>query len=153
LAVGPVALHDGVLSRDGWYVLDDTATPLRAAGSPGFAVRPKHAGTYQDLYLFAYGHDYKAGLRDLRFLTGPAPVLPRRAFGVWFSRYWPYSESDYHDLLAQFRAHGVPLDTLSVDTDWKRESNQLGALAGSILAGAPGLPFSWDGWEWNPQLF
>ena len=31
------------------------------------------------------------GLADLRALTGPAPLLPRQAFGVWFSRYFNYA--------------------------------------------------------------
>jgi alpha-glucosidase (family GH31 glycosyl hydrolase) len=150
---GPVPLHDGVLSTAGWYVLDDSATALLTGGSPGFAVRPTVDGPYQDWYLFAYGHDYVKGLADLRALTGPAPLLPRSAFGVWFSRYYPYSESDYHTLLAQFRANHVPLDTLSIDTDFKRENNPAGSAAAAIVAGAPGLPYSWNGWDWDTTLF
>lgn len=150
---GSVPLHPGVLSTAGWYVLDDTDTALLTPGSPGFEVRPPHSGPYQDWYLFAYGHDYEQGLSDLRALTGPAPLLPKSAFGVWFSRYYPYSESDYHTLLAQFRSARVPLDTLSIDTDFKREDNAAGAAAAAILAGAPGLPYGWNGWEWDSTLF
>jgi alpha-glucosidase (family GH31 glycosyl hydrolase) len=153
LLSGPVPLNDGLLTRAGWYVLDDSATALLTTASPGFAVRSAHAGAYQDWYLFVYGHDYARGLADLRALTGPAPLLPRTAFGVWFSRYWPYSEQDYRDLLGQFRSNHVPLDTLSVDTDFKRESNAAGAAVAATVAGAPGKPYSWDGWEWNPTLF
>jgi alpha-glucosidase (family GH31 glycosyl hydrolase) len=153
LLSGRVSLNDGILSRAGWYVLDDTTTALITGGGSGFAVRPAHAGPYQDWYLFAYGQRYATGLEDLRALTGPAPLLPRSAFGVWFSRYWPYSEQDYHTLIAQFRGNHVPLDTLSIDTDFKRESNAVGAAAAAIVAGAPGKPYSWDGWEWDPTLF
>jgi hypothetical protein len=153
LQTGPVPLHDGLLSTAGWYVLDDTATVLLTRGSPGFAARPAHAGAYQDWYLFAYGHDYARGLGDLRALTGPAPLLPRSAFGVWFSRYYPYSESEYHTLLAQFRSAQVPLDTLSVDTDFKRENDPVLAAVAATIAGAPGRPYSWNGWEWDPALF
>jgi hypothetical protein len=150
---GPVALNDGLLSSAGWYVLDDTSTVVLTKASPGFAVRPVHDGPYQDWYVFGYGHDYDRGLEDLRALTGATPLLPRSAFGVWFSRYWPYSEQDYHELLAQFRANRVPLDTLSVDTDFKSESNPLTAAIGAAAAGAPGLPYSWDGWEFDSTLF
>ncbi len=153
LLSGPVALNGGLLSRSGSYVLDDTTTALLGGASPGFSARPEHAGPYQDWYLFAYGHDYARGLRDLRVLTGPAPLLDRSAFGIWFSRYWPYSEQDYHDLIGQFRSGKVPLDTLSIDTDFKRESDPNGAAIGATLAGAPGKPYSWDGWEWNTSLF
>jgi hypothetical protein len=149
----PVPLHPGAISTAGWYVLDDTNTALLTSSSPGFAVRPAHTGAYQDWYLFVYGHDYSRGLTDLRALSGPAPLLPRSAFGVWFSRYYPYSESDYHALLAQFRSNHVPLDTVSIDTDFKRENSAVGAVAAASLAGAPGRPYSWNGWEWNTQLF
>ena len=150
---GPVQLNDGLLSRAGWYVLDDTTTALLSEGPPGFVVRPTHDGAYRDWYLFAYGADYARALADLRALAGPAPLLPRSAFGVWFSRYWPYTEQDYHDLLNAFRSNRVPLDTLSIDTDFKRESDPATALVAAIVAGAPGKPYSWDGWEWDSTLF
>src|SRR3954464_2690681 len=76
LVDGPRPLHEGVLSREGWYLLDDSKTALVSGDT--FTPRPAHAGTYQDLYLFAYGHDYARALRDLRTLTGAAPLLPRK---------------------------------------------------------------------------
>ena len=57
-----------------------------------------------------------AGDPDLP-LTGAAPLLPRKAFGVWFSRYWPYSADDWKPLLERFRSEKVPLDKISLDTD------------------------------------
>lgn len=153
-ADGPVALHPGLLARSGWYVLDDTRTVLLTPDvGAGFTVRSSHRGPYQDWYVFGYGHDYRRGLEDLRALTGPALLLPRSAFGVWFSRYYPYSASDYHTLLAQFRSHRIPLDTLSIDTDFKRESPTCCTQIAALIAGAPGKPYSWDGWEWDTKLF
>lgn len=147
-------LHNGLLSREGWYLLDDSKTALVASASPYFAARPAHGGAYQDGYFFGYGHDYTQGLADLRALTGPAPLLPRKAFGVWFSRYWPYGDSEVRALLAQFRANNVPLDTLSLDTDWKRMHNAVGCAALDLYLGAPsGAPCSWNGWDWEPSLF
>ena len=61
--------------------------------------------------------------------------------------------SDYQTLLGQFRSDRVPLDTLSIDTDFKREASSVGADAAAIVAGAPGKRYSWDGWEWDPSLF
>ena len=78
--------------------------------------------------------DYLRGLADLRRLTGPAPLLPRQAFGVWFSRYFACSQSIYPPLLARFRAERIPLDVLMVDTDFK-------------------APHRWNGWNWWPKLF
>jgi Glycosyl hydrolases family 31/Domain of unknown function (DUF5110) len=128
---GPVPLHDGILSRDGWYLLDDSVSPILTEGGRWYAPRPGHAGAYQDGYLFAYGRDYARGLRDFRNLTGPAPLLPRRAFGNWFSQYTFFSAAAYRELVAQFRANRVPLDVLVVDTDFKS-------------------PNPWNGWQWSP---
>ncbi len=98
------------------------------------APRPA-GGDVEDGYLFGYGQDYQGALRQLAQLTGPAPMLPSYLFGVWFSRYYPYTTADYEQqLIPAFRANQVPLDTLSVDTDWK-------------------APNTWNGWEWNPALF
>jgi hypothetical protein len=128
---GAAPLADGVLSRDGWYLLDDTNTGL--LNSDGSVTpRPGHNGQeYQDGYFFGYGHNYKQGLKDLRDLTGPAVMLPHSAYGVWYSRYYPYSLSDYQNtLIPAFRTNKTPIDTLVADTDWKS-------------------PNQWDGWEWN----
>lgn len=122
----------GLLDTSGWYLLDDTQTAVWT--SSGW-IAPRPAGDIEDGYLFGYGENYSAALDDLAKLTGPAPLLPEYAFGNWFSRYYPYTTSEYEDqLLPEFAANGVSLDDLSVDTDWKS-------------------PNQWDGWEWNPALF
>ena len=148
---GPVPLHEGMLSRAGWYLLDDSGTALLTRD--WFEPRPARDGTYQDLYLFAYGRDYARGLRDLRVLTGPAPLLPRKAFGVWFSRWWPYGEEDWRALVGRFRDEGVPLDTLSIDTDFKAVHDEAGAAIAANAVGAPGQPYSWNAWDWNRGLY
>jgi alpha-glucosidase (family GH31 glycosyl hydrolase) len=124
----PVALHEGLLSRRGWYLLDDSAT----ATWDGAEWRAP--ADHQSGYFFAYGHDYKHALRELSQLTGKIPLLPRWAYGLWYSRYYPYSQNDYEALITRFRKERVPLDVLVVDTDWK-------------------WPFDWNGWSFNPVLF
>lgn len=122
----------GLLDKSGWYLLDDTPTAVWT--SSGW-IAPRPAGDTQDGYLFGYGENYTAALTDLARLTGPAPLLPEYTFGNWFSRYYPYTTSEYENqLLPKFAANGVSLDDLSVDTDWKS-------------------PSQWDGWQWNPALF
>ena len=86
-------------------------------------------------YLFAYGQNYVGALRTFSQLTGSAPLLPRSVFGVWYSDYTPYSSSYIENsVYSGFQDNDVPLNTLSLDTDWK-------------------APNPWDGWEWNPKLF
>ncbi len=126
-------MHPGILDRAGYRLLDDTQSAVWT--SDGWVAPRASGGDVQDGYLFVYGHDYTQALRDLNRLTGPSPLLPEYTFGVWFSRYYAYTTSDYENtLIPAFRANHVPLDTLSVDTDWKS-------------------PNQWDGWEWNPALF
>lgn len=148
---GPVRLHPGLLDRSGWSLLDDSDDALVTTRRPGFAARPAHPA-YQDGYFFGYGGDYRKALADLRRLTGPAPLLPRTAFGVWYSRYFPYRASDYHRLLRQFRRNRVPVDTLSIDTDWKRQPDPLSAVLAGTVVGSR-RAYSWNGWEWNHTLF
>src|SRR5699024_5685059 len=140
----PQPLYNGILSRRGWYLLNDSNTVLLTDQPPGFTTRSRK-GNYQDGYFFGYGHDYTQALADLRHLTGPALHLPRKALGVWFSHYWAYSAADIHALLAQFRAHDVPLDDLSLDTDWKRMFNAEGCkIINSVTGATPGDPCSWN---------
>jgi alpha-glucosidase (family GH31 glycosyl hydrolase) len=125
----------GILDRDGWYLLDDSRSALLNADGT-VTDRPAHGGQpYQDGYFFGYGANYKQGLSDLNALTGSADLLPESAYGVWYSRYYAYSTSDYENtLLPTFRSTFTPLDWLVVDTDWK-------------------APNQWNGWNWNSSLF
>ncbi|MGD0558449.1 MAG: TIM-barrel domain-containing protein [Streptosporangiaceae bacterium] len=126
------AMSQGLLDTSGWYLLDDTQTAVWTADG---WIAPRPAGDLEDGYLFGYGQDYTGALRSLAALTGNAPLPPEYVFGNWFSRYYPYTADDYENqLLPEFEANDVSLDTLSVDTDWKS-------------------PNEWDGWEWNPALF
>jgi alpha-glucosidase (family GH31 glycosyl hydrolase) len=126
------AMAQGLLDTSGWYLLDDTQSDVWTSGG---WLAPRPAGDVEDRYLFGYGQNYTAALTDLARLTGPAPLLPEYVFGTWLSRYYPYTTAGYEDqILPEFEANGVSLDTLSVDTDWKS-------------------PNQWDGWEWNPALF
>jgi hypothetical protein len=124
---------DGLLDTAGWRLLDDTQSALWTTN--GWIKPRPDSGDVEDGYLFAYGDDYSGALRTLTELTGPAPLLPRNVFGVWYSDYTPYSSTTIESALyPEFIANHVPLNTLSLDTDWK-------------------APNDWNGWEWNRSLF
>ncbi len=130
---GKITLTEGLLSEDGWYMINDSETAIDSAD--WVVPRMKHTGGYQDGYFFGYAHDYKTALSDFYKITGNPPLLPKWAFGIWFSRYYAYTDNDYRDtLLPKFRSEKVPLDVLVIDTDWKS-------------------PSSWDGWSWNINNF
>jgi hypothetical protein len=133
---GNPPITPGLLYRDGWYLLDDTTSALYDPATGTATPRPDHGGeAYQDGYLFGYGHDYQQGLSDLATLTGPSELLPRWAYGVWYSEYMDRTAADYENtILPRFRSEGVPLDVLVTDTDFKS-------------------PATWNGWEMDPAKF
>ena len=150
----PQELHEGILSREGWYLLNDSNTVLLTNTPDGFEVRPDVGGTYQDGYLFGYGLDYVQGLTDLRTLTGAAPLLPKKTLGVWFSKWWAYTDDEWRAEVESFAAHGVPLDVISIDTDWKKVHQPLGCLVWNVVIQAPlDDACSWNGWGWNRDIF
>ena len=136
---GARPLPPGLLSRDGWAVLDDSGTPVLnpQTGWPAPRGAPKGA---LDLYFFGFGHDYPAALRAFSVLSGPAPLIPRWALGNWWSRYWEYSAGELLALMDDFRAHQVPLSVCIIDMDWHI------TRTGNRASG-------WTGYTWNRDLF
>lgn len=164
-ANGAIDLGLGVVSRDGWAVLDDSATNVfvtdqtggaepsgganpsgaadgeRPAPYGGFGIAPRaHAET--DLYFFGYGRRYREAVHDFQRLSGPAPLLPRFALGNWWSRYYRYSQDEYLDLMDRFKAEGIPFTTSVIDMDWH--------LVDDV---DPRFGSGWTGYTWNRKLF
>jgi alpha-glucosidase (family GH31 glycosyl hydrolase) len=132
---GPVELDDGVLSRDGWYLLDDSQSPLMTAD--WVQERPENGST--DWYLFGYGTDYKAGLRALTRIGGSVPLPRKYVLGAWYSRYWHYTAQDFRDIVEEYCQHDFPLDVIVMDMDW-----HLTRLPGSGRAGQIWTGYTWD---------
>ena len=136
-ADGPIELEAGLMSRQGFTVLDDSRSAL-IGPDQWPAARTTEA---TDLYFFGYGHDYLGCLRDFYRLSGPTPLLPRFALGNWWSRFYRYSEQSYLALMDKFREKGIPLSTAVIDMDW--HLTDIPARYGS----------GWTGYTWNPALF
>jgi Glycosyl hydrolases family 31/Domain of unknown function (DUF4968) len=135
-ADGAVGLEPGILSADGVTVHDDSRTVLLT--DDGWITR-RRRGTL-DLYVFAYGRDYRAALRAFYRLTGPQPLLPRFALGNWWSRFHRYSADSYLALMDRFAA-GVPLSVAVIDMDWH------------LVDIDPRHGSGWTGYTWNHELF
>lgn len=110
---GACQIGHGLFSKEGWEVLDDSATLLLT--EEGW-VEPRRKGL-TDLYFFAYGQEYLTGLHDFYRLTGATPMLPRFALGNWWSRYYPYSRDSYIALMDRFKREDVPFSVAVIDMD------------------------------------
>ncbi len=129
---GACPLEPGLLSRDGWSLVDDSRNLLFSDGPRRWAT-PRKERDALDWYFFGYGRDYPRLLGDYIKVAGRIPLPPRFAFGSWWSRYWAYSADELKQLVAEFDAHDVPLDVLVIDMDWHLEG--------------------WTGYTWNPDYF
>ena len=107
-------------------------------------------GAYNDWYFFGYGHDYKQALGDFVRVAGRIPLPPRFAFGVWWSRYWAYSDEQFDELVRDFRENDTPLDVMVIDMDWHMSDEQLRAMG---AVDQSGQMLGWTGYTWNKVLF
>ena len=85
-------LHNGLISRSGATVVDDSATPLYTiAGGDiddAWLSATQRIQGSQDLYVFGCGNDYRGCLADFVTVAGPMALPPVSAMGVWWSRHW-----------------------------------------------------------------
>jgi len=106
-------LPDGLLSKDGWYVIDDSSTPFMKDGW----IENRDEEHKLDLYLFAYGRNYKAALSDLAAVSGKMEIPRKYFFGSWYSRWWPYSADEFKGIVEDYDKNDFPLDILVMDMD------------------------------------
>lgn len=130
--------EDGLISTEGWTLIDDSESYLFDDDEDWAWVEERPEGERQDWYFMAYGHDYKAALKDFTLFAGKMPLPPRFAFGYWWSRYWAYSDKELRNLIDKFHTFDIPLDVLVIDMDWHYTD-----------AGRGG----WTGWTWNRSVF
>ncbi|MFI5252905.1 MAG: TIM-barrel domain-containing protein [Bacteroidota bacterium] len=146
---GPTPLDSGLLSRSGWTLIDDSASALFDSSNWQW-VMPRPAGNRQDWYFFGYGHDYKNQLYDFTQVAGKIPLPPRFAFGLWWSRYWAYTDQEFKELVGEFENHGVPLDVLVIDMDWHQTFNLRWRGGPKDQAGQR---LGWTGYTWDSTYF
>ena len=90
ITAGIIRLSDGVCSRNGVAILDDSKT---LALKPDGTILPRE-NKEKDEYYFAYGNDYIGATTDLYKLTGKVPLIPRYALSNWWSRYKAYTQNE-----------------------------------------------------------
>ena len=147
-------LENGLISRSGWAVIDDSWAYTRPDGSRSFALEPNDEVGFEwwserkdpqalDMYFMGYGTDYKKALADFTKISGKIPLPPAYVFGYWYSRYASYSDEDYRRIMAELKGNDIPTDVLILDMDWHWNGDK-----GCDSEGRGG----WTGWSWNTNL-
>lgn len=142
----------GVVSRDGWAIVDESDRHVFVPENTDWKnwVACRDSSDRQDLYMFAYGHDYKSAVSDFVKIGGKIPLPPKYAFGYWWCRFWQYSDFEFVGLGKQIRSLSIPIDVMVLDMDWHetwtlRRKN------------APkdefGQRIGWTGYTWQKKLF
>ena len=147
-----VKLDHGILSRDGVAVFDDSASLLLLDDGKLHLRRQKET----DLYIFAYGQDYRGAIAGLYAICGAPGYLPRYAFGNWWSRNITYTEKSYLHLMDDFRNHGVAFTAGCIDMDWHWThtlDEEKGITASGKNDDFHGGNNGWTGYSWNTKLF
>ncbi len=135
-------LEDGILSRAGWALIDESPKTKRGDGSTTFAFERQVDGidwlaspldpNALDWYFMGYGHAYKEAIGDYIQIAGRQPMPPLYVLGYWYSKYQRYSQQDFIGLVNEMRQNDIPLDVMIYDMDWHLDG--------------------WTGWTWNKNL-
>ncbi|CAJ1384416.1 unnamed protein product [Effrenium voratum] len=141
-------LLPGLLSRNGWSLLNDTSSIV----SDWISYRVVE----MDVYVFACGFQFRECLRDFAQISGPMSLPPLSAFGHWWSRHWgdPFDgiyfgpmtqDAITKEVIQGYRDHGLPLHQVVLDMEWHQQV----AKDCRTFVGMKG----WAGWTWNRTLF
>ena len=147
-----VRLEDGIVSKCGVGIHDDTHSLILTDDGK---LCPREDDSC-DLYVFAYGKDFRGAIRALFEISGKVPMIPRYAFGNWWSRYHAYTDKEYLHILDKLSDRDIPLTVATIDMDWhwsttldERKKITEQGKNDDFHGGAKG----WTGYSWNTDLF
>lgn len=145
-------MENGVVSRDGWAVVDESTRPLFEKVDADWKhwVVERDGTDRLDWYLFAYGHDYTAAVKDYTKVAGRIPLPPKYSLGYWWCRYWLYSDFEFVDLGRQMRSRDIPVDVMVLDMDWHETWDR---SDGVVEIDDFGQGKGWTGYTWRKDLF
>ena len=132
-------LENGLLSRAGWSIIDESPRAKRGDGSTTFAFDGDVDGMpwvaepidkdAVDWYFLGYGHQYKKALGDFVKVAGRQPMPPLYVLGYWYSKYQRYTSDEFMEIVNDVKRNQIPMDVMIFDMDWHTEG--------------------WTGWTWD----
>lgn len=156
---GSVKLGEGLMSKNGVSVIDDSKTVIMCENG----TMKERRRIQKDEYYLAFGNDFRGCLKDFFKLCGPVPLVPRYCLGNWWSRYKDYSQQEYVDLMQNFLDKEIPISVATIDMDWHWVDVIERFGKENALYRREGFPFKnvlelfqsqgWTGYSWNTELF
>jgi alpha-glucosidase (family GH31 glycosyl hydrolase) len=140
-------LENGIISKAGWAMINDSKTYLFDKNN---WIKNRIDSTAQDWYFLGYGYDYKNALKDFTAVAGKIPLPPRFTFGYWWSRYWIYGEKEMKALVNAFKELDIPIDVMIIDMDWHET---YGFRGNATVEDGQGSIVGWTGYTWNKNIF
>ena len=132
-------LENGLLSRAGWSIIDESPLARRGDGSTTFAFDKQVDGIDWvaepvdkqaiDWYFLGYGHQYKKALGDFIKVAGRQPMPPLYVLGYWYSKYQRYTSDEFMEIVNDVKHFNIPMDVMIFDMDWHTQG--------------------WTGWTWD----
>lgn len=135
-----VPTQNGLLSREGWYVIDDTGKDLVIDNR--LALRDRTHVI--DRYYFMYGRDFKAAFAALGAISGHVPMTRKYMHGSWYCRWWDYTADEYLQLVDDYDKNDFPIDNIVFDMGWHLQKEATTGTGASVSRG-------WTGYTWNPR--
>ena len=135
-------MENGLISRAGWSVIDESPRARRGDGSTTFAFDGQQDGIdwvsepvdkdAVDWYFLGYGHEYKRCLGDFIKVAGRQPMPPLYVLGYWYSKYQRYTAEEFMEIADDVKRNQIPMDVMIFDMDWHTEG--------------------WTGWTWDKSI-
>ena len=88
-------------------------------------------------------------------ISGRPPLMPWRAYGVWWSRYWPYNHTGLTEVLDTYIKQELPLNMLVMDVDWHEDrfNKSYADKCGAPNYGQNQCHDGFGGFNWNKTLW
>ena len=132
-------MENGILSRAGWSIIDESPRAKRGDGSTTFAFEGDADGIEWlaeprdkeavDWYFLGYGHQYRKALADFVRVAGRQPMPPLFVLGYWYSKYQRYTSDEFMGIVSDVKRNQIPMDVMIFDMDWHTQG--------------------WTGWTWD----